>query len=40
MATDSLISLDDFLAVTETHINEDCEQGIKVGDYCFIFFYI
>lgn len=28
-AMDSLISVDDFLAVTEAHINEDCEQGIQ-----------
>jgi catenin alpha len=28
-AMDTLISVDDFLAVTETHINEDCEQGIQ-----------
>ncbi|KAI3422107.1 hypothetical protein GPALN_012640 [Globodera pallida] len=29
MALDSLIPLDDFLAVSEVHINEDCRHGIK-----------
>lgn len=30
MALDALIPLDDFLAVSEVHINEDCRHGIKV----------
>lgn len=30
MALDSLISVDDFLAVSECHINEDCQNGIQV----------
>jgi hypothetical protein len=30
MALDSLISVDDFLAVSECHINEDCQHGIQV----------
>ena len=30
MAVDSLISFDDFLAVSEAHISEDCQQGIQV----------
>lgn len=29
MALDSMISMDDFLAVSEAHINEDCQHGIK-----------
>ncbi|KAL3101300.1 hypothetical protein niasHT_028056 [Heterodera trifolii] len=29
MALDALIPLDDFLAVSEVHINEDCRHGIK-----------
>uniref|UniRef100_A0A915ME92 Uncharacterized protein n=1 Tax=Meloidogyne javanica TaxID=6303 RepID=A0A915ME92_MELJA len=29
MAVDSLISFDDFLAVSEAHISEDCQQGIQ-----------
>lgn len=30
MAVDSLISFDDFLAVSEAHISEDCQHGIQV----------
>ena len=30
MAVDSLISFDDFLAVSEAHISEDCQNGIHV----------
>ncbi|KAL7073233.1 hypothetical protein ACQ4LE_007132 [Meloidogyne hapla] len=29
MAVDSLISFDDFLAVSEAHISEDCQHGIQ-----------
>lgn len=30
MAMDSLISVDDFLSVTEAHISEDVKAGIQV----------
>jgi hypothetical protein len=30
MALDSLISVDDFLAVSEAHISEDCQHGTQV----------
>jgi catenin alpha len=33
MAMDSLISVDDFLAVSEAHINEDCQHGIQVKSF-------
>jgi len=36
MAVDSLISFDDFLAVSEAHISEDCQQGIQVY---FLYYY-
>lgn len=31
MAMDSLISVDDFLSVSEAHIQEDVKAGIQVG---------
>lgn len=33
MAMDSLISVDDFLSVSEAHINEDVKAGIQVKNF-------
>lgn len=39
MAMDALINVNDFLSVSELHINEDVKAGIQVSNKLLLYFF-